>query len=45
MKKIVMYCRLSNERDLARPSENDESIQTDETVIEEDDSMCLNKIE
>ena len=32
MQKIVMYTRLSNERDLASHTENEESIELDESM-------------
>lgn len=34
MKKIVMYTRLSNERDLASQTENEERIDSDEPIDE-----------
>ena len=38
MDKIVMYCRLSNERDSAYQIENEESIETVETEQTDEDT-------
>lgn len=35
MDKIVIYCRLSNARDSAYYTENDESVESDEQTTEE----------
>ena len=44
MKKIVMYCRLSNERDLASKTESEERIELDESTEEsEQTDEKLNK--
>ena len=43
MKKIVMYCRLSNERDLASHTENEESIESDRPTNESEQTDEENK--
>ena len=45
MKKIVMYTRLSNERDLASQTENEGSVELDESMkdserTDEEENNC-----